>query len=87
MVSLQEGVEVLAIDPDANGLRFDPDRRLFDPRVIAAICPSLVIVTGSEEERIPHLDYDSEGDSNEGSIHSGKHITKRIELRLAHFSV
>ena len=43
--SVQEGVEVLAIDPDADdGILFDPDLRPFDPRYVAVICPSLVAI-------------------------------------------
>ena len=42
-ISLEEGVEVLATDPDADDkLLFDPGRRPWDPQQIVYICPSLV---------------------------------------------
>ena len=42
-ISLEEGVEVLATDPDADDdLLFDPGRRPWEPRQIVYICPSLV---------------------------------------------
>ena len=51
-ISLQEAVEVLATDPEAEtGSQFNPRRRLRDPLAIVTICPSLVIVT--ENGRFP----------------------------------
>ena len=48
-ISLEQGVEVLATDPDADdGLLFDPGRRPWDPRQIVHICSSLVTTFKSD---------------------------------------
>ncbi|KAK0123929.1 hypothetical protein ONS95_008919 [Cadophora gregata] len=43
-LTLEDIVEILAVDLDANPPRFDPDSRLVDPRNVLSICSSLVTV-------------------------------------------
>ncbi|KAF8510540.1 ankyrin repeat-containing domain protein, partial [Gautieria morchelliformis] len=75
-ISLQEAVEVLATDPDAeDGLLFDPRRRLWDPRNLVAICSSLVIVSAAMKDSSEDTRFLNNADANER------------ELRLAHVSV
>lgn len=48
-ISLEEAVEVLATDPNADdGPLFDPRQRLRDPQDVLTICPSLVVIGGSD---------------------------------------
>jgi len=84
-ISVEEGVEVLATDPDAgDGVLFDPDRRPFDPRQIAAICPSLVTIIVTDVGR-GNVEAAEDEDTSIDSY--WEHITELTELRLAHFSV
>ncbi|KAF8489415.1 hypothetical protein JB92DRAFT_2836085 [Gautieria morchelliformis] len=74
-ISLEEAVEVLATDPDAeDGPLFDPGRRPWDPRNIVTICSSLVTIVVTEVK--VHRDGDGMNQDREAS-----------SLRLAHFSV
>lgn len=51
-LTLEEIVEILAVDLDSVPPQFDPDFRLLDPRSILTMCSSLVIV--SPEHRFPN---------------------------------
>ncbi|KAF8489409.1 hypothetical protein JB92DRAFT_2820030 [Gautieria morchelliformis] len=74
-ISLEEAVEVLATDPDAeDGPLFDPGRRPWDSRNIVTICSSLVTIVVTEVK--VHRDGDGMNQDREAS-----------SLRLAHFSV
>lgn len=42
LLSLEEIVDILAVDLDASPTRFDLDARLIDPRSILSLCPSLI---------------------------------------------
>ena len=78
-ISLKEGVEVLAADPDADdGLLFDPGRRPWDPRKILDICPSLLTITVLDVMTVPTF---------QGEIDPYWERIELAELRLAHFSV
>ncbi|PVH76555.1 hypothetical protein DL98DRAFT_517882 [Cadophora sp. DSE1049] len=44
-LTLEDIVEILAVDLEANIPRFDPDSRLLDPRNVLSICSSLVTVS------------------------------------------
>ncbi|KAF8511998.1 hypothetical protein JB92DRAFT_3117575 [Gautieria morchelliformis] len=75
-LSLDQGVDVIATDPDAiDEPLFDPSRRLRDARDILTICSSLVTITFPEDS------------SNQGNIVHRVHSTEAGEIRLAHFSV
>jgi ankyrin repeat protein len=74
-ISLEEAVEVLATDPDAeDGPLFDPGRRPWDPRNVVTVCSSLVTI-GVTEVKV-HREAGGTNQNREAS-----------ELRLAHFSV
>ncbi|KAM0802159.1 ankyrin repeat-containing domain protein, partial [Usnea florida] len=68
---LEEFVETFAIDTNKTP-RFDPERRLPEPRDVLTLCSSLITLSG-------HDDDDSDGESDTGSSFA--------YVRLAHFSV
>jgi len=48
-LTLEEIVEILAVDLDATPPRFEPDSRLLDPRTILSMCSSLVTTSRQEQ--------------------------------------
>jgi hypothetical protein len=48
-LTLEEIVEILAVDLEATPPRFEPDSRLFDPRTILSMCSSLVTTSRAEQ--------------------------------------
>src|SRR5271168_34743 len=48
-LTLEEIVEILAVDLEATPPRFDPDSRLLDPRTILSMCSSLVTTARAEQ--------------------------------------
>jgi hypothetical protein len=73
-LTLEEIVEILAVDLDAVPPHFDPDSRLLDPRSILSMCSSLV-TTAPERRSLGSFLYDF---PNRAAI---------LALRLAHASV
>jgi hypothetical protein len=81
-LSLSEAVDILATDPDTeNGLLFDQNRRLWNPRDVLMICGSLVTITVSDVRQ------DGDDSITEDSIDNQAQSTAPEEVRLAHFSV
>ena len=81
-ISLDEAVEVLATDPDAEEGEpmFDPQRRFYDPRDVLMMCSSLVTLTASKDHWFTTLDAETDVEQSFESL-SGMQV-----IILAHFS-
>jgi hypothetical protein len=53
-LTLDEIVEILAVDLEATPPRFEPDSRLLDPRTILSMCSSLVTTSRAKTLRLAH---------------------------------
>ena len=86
---LKELVETFAIDPNKTP-RFDPERRLDEPRDILTLCSSLITLADRGDDD-PHGESNSgERERSANSLHSHSDSVAESSdayVRLAHFSV
>ena len=98
-LQLEELAEIFAIDVDETP-RFDPQRRLFEPRDILTICSSLITLTNDlhmvsdeesddeeEEESATGLSEESQDPDTQSLAGTSDSERSKTYVRLAHFSV